>query len=106
MIELTDSTFKDETSSGLVVVDFWAEWCGPCRMFMPTLEKLSAKYEGKVKFCKVNADDYGRLVSLNGVSSLPTLLIFKEGSVVQTLRGLQPEKKMSEVLDGLLKEGE
>ncbi len=102
MLELTDLTFQDETSSGIVAIDFWAEWCAPCRMMMPAFERLSEKYDGKVKFCKVDTTVNSRITALNGVQSLPTIIIMKDGQPINKLVGLQPEKKISAVLDELM----
>ncbi len=102
MLELTDESYQSEISSGLVVVDFWADWCGPCRMYMPILERLADKYEGKIKFCKVDTSEQIKTTTLNKISSLPTLLVLKDGEQQAKLVGFQSEKKVSEVLDGLL----
>jgi thioredoxin 1 len=102
MLELDESTFTNETNSGIVAIDFWADWCAPCRMFGPVFQRLSEKYEGKVKFCKVDSGEYAKLAALNGVSALPTVVIMKDGHPVNKLVGVQPEKKLAAVLDGLL----
>lgn len=102
MLELTESNYQNETSTGVVVVDFWAEWCNPCKMLMPVLEKLALKYETQVKFCKVDTSDSTKLAALNNISALPTLLIFKDGQIETKLVGLQPEKKILDILDKLI----
>lgn len=100
MIELSDSTFTNETSQGVVIIDFWADFCSPCKMFSSVFEKLSKKYT-KIKFCKVDTSEYGQLAVLNGVNSLPTVIIMKDGKQLNKLVGLQSEKKLSEILDNL-----
>jgi len=87
MIEkLTDETFSSAIKSGDVVVDFWAPWCGPCKMMEPVLVDLSEKMTN-VKFCKVNIDDYPKLLSSNNIMSIPTLLVFKDGKQVGSIIG-------------------
>ncbi|KAI3335509.1 thioredoxin-like protein [Ustulina deusta] len=79
-------------SSTIVVTDFYADWCGPCKMIAPTFESLSTKYTkpGKITFCKVNVDNHQSIAQSNGVSAMPTFLIFKSGSVIETIRGANP----------------
>ena len=92
-LELTDTNFQQEVinSDKLSVVDFWAEWCGPCRAIGPVIEELSKEYEGKVKVGKVNVDNNPQ-VSLNyGITSIPAILFIKNGEVVDKLIGAQPK---------------
>ena len=92
-LELTDTNFQQEVinSDKLSVVDFWAEWCGPCRAIGPVIEELSKEYDGKVKVGKVNVDNNPQ-VSLNyGITSIPAILFIKNGEVVDKLIGAQPK---------------
>src|SRR3954471_3730254 len=101
VMELTDQNFEAEVlkSDKPVLVDFWAEWCQPCRMLTPTIEKLAKDYAGKVKVGKVDTDA-NRDVSMRfGISAIPTVILFKGGQVAQKFVGLRQEKDFKEVLD-------
>ena len=80
-LELTSSNF-DEAKSGVALVDFWAPWCGPCRMLAPIIDELANEFDGKAKICKVNTDEEGDLAAQYGVRSIPTLIFFKNGEIV------------------------
>jgi thioredoxin 1 len=99
--EFTDANFEAEVlqSSTPVLVDFWAPWCGPCRMLAPSIEQLSTEYAGKVKIGKLNTDDNGDVAAKFGIRSIPTLLIFKDGQVVNQLVGALPKDKIAEQID-------
>lgn len=87
-ITLTDTCFSSEiTKRKLIVVDFWAPWCGPCRMVGPIIEQLAAEYAGKVTFGKINVDDNQMIPSQFGVQGIPTLIVFKNGEPVETIVG-------------------
>ncbi|MBR2525293.1 thioredoxin [bacterium] len=92
-IEVTDSTFEQEVlqSQTLVLVDFWATWCGPCKKLSPVLDEIAKIYEGKLKVVKVNADENKETLKENSVSGLPSLLLFKEGIAVERMAGLMPK---------------
>ncbi len=90
-MELTDNNFKDETKEGLVLVDFWAPWCGPCRMVSPVIEDLAKDYQGKVKVGKVNVDDNQQTAMSFRVMSIPTVILFKDGQPVETMIGAMPK---------------
>ncbi len=99
--EFTDQNFEDEVlkSDVPVLVDFWAEWCMPCRMLAPTIEKLANDYGGKVKVGKLDTDS-NRDVSIKyGISAIPTVILFKDGQVAQKFVGLRQEKDFKEALD-------
>ena len=85
-----------------VLVDFWAEWCGPCKVIAPVVEELAKDYEGKIKFGKVNVDDHNMVASEYGVRSIPTLLIFKNGAVVNQIVGAVPKDKITAILDTVI----
>jgi thioredoxin 1 len=95
---LSDNTFEQEVlkSNLPVVVDFWAEWCGPCKMLMPVLEGVALELEGKVKIAKLNVDQNSETASKYGVRSLPTLLLYKEGKVVSNMVGVNSKEKILE----------
>ena len=94
---VTDATFDAEVrqSDIPVVVDFWAEWCGPCRMIGPALEELSVEYEGKVKIVKVNVDENSQSPSQLGVRGIPALFLFKNGEVVSNKIGAAPKASLA-----------
>jgi thioredoxin 1 len=99
--ELTDDNFDTEVlkSSQPVLVDFWAEWCMPCRMLAPTIEKIAKEYVGKVKVGKVDTDANREVSIKYGISAIPTVILFKDGQVAQKFVGLRPEKDFREALD-------
>ena len=98
-MELTDSNFKGEIESGLTLVDFWAPWCGPCRMIAPVVEEIASQYEGKVKVGKVNVDDNQQTAMQFRVMSIPTLILFKDGQPVEGVVGAQPKRAFEALLD-------
>ena len=100
--EITDATFSQEISEGLVLVDFWAPWCGPCRMQAPILDQLSKKYdETELKITKLNVDDNPQTAASFGVMSIPTLLFFKDGELVEKRVGVQPKPALEEIVEKL-----
>ena len=98
---LTDGNFDDSVlkSSVPVLVDFWAEWCGPCRMIAPTVEELATDYGDKVTIGKLNVDDNPNTATQFGVRSIPTLLLFKGGEVVESVVGLTDKTRLQALLD-------
>jgi thioredoxin 1 len=103
--EFTDANFEQEVlkSTTPVLVDFWAEWCGPCRMLGPTIEKIAGEYNGKVKVGKVDTDANRDISIKYGISSIPTVIVFKGGQVVNKWVGLRKEAEFKEALDGITK---
>ncbi len=102
-LEFTDANFKSEVldSDKLSVVDFWAEWCGPCRAIGPVIEELSKEYEGKVKIGKVNVDHNPQISMNYGITSIPAILFIKGGQVVDKLVGAQPKAVFVKKIDSL-----
>lgn len=100
-ITLTQENFEEEVlnSSLPVLVDFWATWCGPCKMIAPVVEEIADEYEGKIKVGKVNVDEEDELAAEYSISSIPTLLIFKNGEIVHTLIGYRPKEQILEYLN-------
>ena len=99
-VAVTDSNFEQEVeqASGLTIVDFWATWCGPCRMIAPILEQLSTEYEGRVKVTKLDVDANIKTGSRFNVRSIPTLLFFKDGKQVDQIIGAVPKARIEAVL--------
>ena len=99
-ITLTQSNFEKEVlqSDIPVLVDFWANWCGPCKMLAPTIEELAKEYEGKIKVGKVNIDDFAPLAIQYGVASIPTVILFKNGEVADKSVGFVPKATIEKML--------
>ena len=104
ILTLTDANFDQEVlrANEPVLVDFWAEWCGPCKMLVPLLNDLAAEYQGRIKFGKVNVDEHQRLAGKYGITNIPTLLLFKSGEVTAQMVGLGGKRAYKEKLDQAL----
>ena len=100
-VAVTDATFDAEVKNSdiPVVVDFWAEWCGPCKQIGPALEELSAEYEGKVKIVKLDVDTNPNTAAAMGIRGIPALFIFKDGQVVSNVSGARPKAALQSWID-------
>lgn len=104
IIYLTDENYESEAmqSDVPVLVDFYADWCGPCKMVGPIIEDMAAKYDGKAKICKINIDEQRKLAIANKVMSIPTLFFIKDGEVKERISGALPQSVLEEKLDALI----
>ncbi|MDO9695524.1 MAG: thioredoxin [Candidatus Latescibacteria bacterium] len=103
-IKVESVTFKGEVLDSVVpvLVDFWAPWCGPCKLLTPTIEELARDYAGKAKVVKVNVDDNQDLATKFGIRGIPTVMIFKGGEPVASLVGMRPKSELSQALDAAM----
>jgi thioredoxin 1 len=101
-ITLTNENFNSVTSEGVSLVDFWAPWCGPCRALAPTIDKLASDFSGSANICKVNTDEQQELSSQFSIRSIPTILIIKDGKIVDTLNGAQSIETLSSSINDAL----
>jgi thioredoxin 1 len=101
-IELTSANFDEITSKGVSMVDFWAPWCGPCRMIAPVIDELATDFEGKANICKVNTDEEQDLAVKYGIRSIPTIIFMKDGQIVDTLIGASSKQAFTDKINSLL----
>ena len=102
VVELTDDTFESTTSEGVVLVDFWAPWCGPCKMLAPVIEELAEEFAGRATLCKMNTDDHRDAAIQHAISAIPTLILFSDGQVVKKWVGLTTKDDITEAIEELL----
>ncbi len=100
-IDLTSENFA-QAKDGVALVDFWAPWCGPCRMLAPVIDELADEFEGKAKICKVNTDEQGDLAAEFGVRSIPTIIFFKDGEVVEQVTGAVSKENIVDMINKAL----
>ena len=101
-LELTNDNFEETVKTGVSLVDFWAPWCGPCRMIAPIIEELAEDFEGKASICKVNTDEQQDLATKYGVRSIPTILFMKDGEIVDQVVGASSKQALADKLNSLI----
>ena len=101
-VELNDSNFEATVAEGVTMVDFWAPWCGPCRMVAPIVDELATEYDGKASICKVNTDENQDIAVKYGIRSIPSILFFKNGEQVDTIVGAVSKQAFEEKLNNLI----
>lgn len=104
VLEVTSSNWDNEVikAQGLVVIDFWAAWCGPCRMISPTVEELAKEYSGKIKVFKLNTDDNSEIASRYKIMGIPTIMFFKDGIKIDQIVGVVPKQHLKAKIDSFL----
>ncbi len=104
VVDISDQNFEEEVlkSALPVMVDLWAPWCGPCRMVAPVVESLAEKYNGRFKFCRLNVDNNPQTASRYSIMSIPTLMFFKDGKIMETVVGAVPEQTLQPKIEELL----
>jgi thioredoxin 1 len=95
----TDSNFDDETKQGVVLVDFWAEWCGPCRRLAPAVDALASEFDGRATVAKLNVDENPNVPGRFAIRGIPTLLLFKEGQIAETIVGLAAKEDIAKMIE-------
>ena len=98
-IEVTASNIEDTIKEGVALVDFWAPWCGPCRMIAPVIEELAEDFDGKAKICKVNTDEEQDIAIKYGIRSIPTLMVVRDGIILLNQGGMLPEEAFGKLID-------
>ena len=101
IISLTKESFDEKIKTGTVLVDFWADWCGPCRMLAPILDELAEKLSDKAVFAKVDVDAETEIAQRFGISSIPTVILFKDGQIKDTKVGVQPAAEYEKIINDL-----
>ena len=104
VVDISDNTFKAEVleAETPVLVDFWAEWCGPCKMISPIVEEVAEEYEGRLKVCSLDVDAHPQSTNEYGIRSIPTLLLFRDGKVADQIIGAVPKKQLVKRIEALL----
>ena len=95
----TDSNFEEETKNGVVLVDFWAEWCGPCRRLAPTVDALASEFDGRATVAKLNVDENPNVPGRFAIRGIPTLLLFKQGQLAETIVGLRAKEEIAQLIE-------
>jgi thioredoxin 1 len=103
-INITNENFESEVAASPipVLIDFWADWCGPCKMIGPLIDELAGEYEGRLKVGKVNVDEQGDLAGRYGIASIPTLVVYKDGAVAQKMVGAAPKQQIESLFKDLI----